>query len=74
MAIFHLSYKFKSGHPSLNAATPKEKCSVKYPDMDRALQTCFALDAIEHGETIYFAKTDIQSAFRILPLNSKCYK
>ena len=72
--IFHLSYNFKqSGLPSLNVATPKHKCSVKYPDMDWVIQTCFALEAIEENLPIFFAKTDVQSAFSILPLNPNSY-
>ena len=72
--IFHLSYEFKSGNPLLNAATPVHKCSVCYPDMDWALQTCFALDVLDDQGVIYFAKTDVQSAFRVLLLNPNCQK
>ena len=32
--IFHLSYQFKSGLGSLNSNTPKDRCSVKYRDLD----------------------------------------
>ena len=62
--------------PSLNAATPVNKCLVQYPDMDRAIETCLALDLWENqGDgTIYYSKTDVQSAFRILPLNKNSYK
>ena len=36
--IFHLSYNFKNGNKSLNYHTPKDKCSVKYNDIDSAVQ------------------------------------
>ena len=37
--IFHLSFDFKSdGLQSLNYFTPKEKCTVKYKDLDYAIQ------------------------------------
>ena len=72
--IFHLSYDFKvSGNKSINACTPKDLCLVKYNDIDSAIQNCFELCA-DGKEPIYFAKTDIQSAFRILPLSIECIK
>ena len=56
--IFHLSYHFKkSGNPSLNAVTPKNRCTVRYPDKDRALAMCLALDTIDDSCPIFFAKT-----------------
>ena len=71
--IFHLSYDFKdSGNRSVNTCTPKELYSVKYNDIDCAIQNCFA--SCKAGETIFFAKTDVQSAFRILPLCLRCIK
>ena len=37
--IFHLSYDCKrDGNKSLNYHTPKHKCSVKYKDLDYAVQ------------------------------------
>ena len=42
--IFHLSYEFKqSGNPSVNACTPRDKCSVKYHDLDDAVKKSLAL-------------------------------
>ena len=40
--IFHLSYDFngKKG-TSINVGTPKEKCSVKYNDVDQTIRICF---------------------------------
>ena len=38
--IFHLSYDCrKDGNKSVNFHTPKEKCSVKYRDLDFAIAT-----------------------------------
>ena len=70
--IFDLSYDFKeSGYKSINHYTLKEKCTVHYNDLDYALQTCFKLDLCK---TIYYSKTDIQSAFRLVPLRANCYQ
>ena len=38
--IFHLSYPRGKGK-SVNANTPKELCTVKYPDFNEAIQICF---------------------------------
>ena len=35
--IFHLSYDFSNGNPSVNACTPQERCKVKYWDQDHAI-------------------------------------
>ena len=75
--IFHLSYDFKlSGNRSINAHIPKDKCSVKYKDLDYAVRACLKLLKEEHGwpnknkKTLWFAKSDLKSAFRILGLCS----
>ena len=42
--IFHLFYQFKNdGLPSLNACTLKEKCTVRYSDLDYAVNTYLQL-------------------------------
>ena len=42
--IFHLSYDFKRDKlRSLNYYTPREKCSVKYKDLDFTIQAYFQL-------------------------------
>ena len=79
--IFHLSFNFGSesqeDEQSLNACTPKEICSVRYNDLDDAVQNCivvskFALD--ENGqETVFLGKTDLSMAFRVLPMKKGCY-
>ena len=38
--IFHLSYPQNAKKKSVNANTPKELCSVGYPDFDKAIQLC----------------------------------
>ena len=36
--IFHLSFDFDDDMKSVNHFTPKEICSVKYNDLDKAVQ------------------------------------
>ena len=73
--IFHLSYEFKSSLGSLNANTPKHKCSVKYRDLNHAIQSCIQLmKEIGENQPIFFAKSDLVSAFRILPLKIVNFK
>ena len=73
--IFHLSYNFsddmdKDG--SLNKFTPQELCTVKYNDLDCATRFCLNISGL--GTTgilpqpIYLAKSDLVSAFRMLPI------
>ena len=73
--IFHLSYDFKNGNRSVNAETPTELCSVKYRDLDHAVRNCLLLlqeaNKIASDNmiaVIYYSKTDLKSAFRILPV------
>ena len=61
--IFHLSFKFKNGNPSINECTPPEKCTVKYCDLDMAIKQCSRFNG-----RVFWAKTDVQSAFRLVPL------
>ena len=63
--IFHLSYPRGKG-TSVNANTPADKCSVKYPDFNDAIQLC-----IREGKSCKTAKSDMQSAFRNLGMK-KC--
>ena len=60
--IFHLSYpRRKSGSYSINANTPKAKCTVKYPDFSDAIKLC-----IKAGKSCGLAKSDFSAAFRNL--------
>ena len=70
--IFHLSYQFRNGNPSINQCTPAELCSVKYNDLDDVIRNCFS--SCKEEDPIFFSKTDVQSAFRILPLKIGCIK
>ena len=68
---------------SLNYFTPKEWSKVQYKDLDYAIRTCLKLGrktrnreyeaireqvAREIYSTIYFSKTDLESAFRLVPI------
>ena len=60
--IFHLSYP-KDTKLSVNSNTPKEHCSVVYPDLDDAIKIC-----MREGRGCHVARSDITSAFRHLPI------
>ena len=66
--IFHLSFP-KDGD-SVNSQTPKEICTVKYPDFSDAIKLC--LEVLEEAEeknyhrAIRIAKSDMKSAFHNL--------
>ena len=40
--IFHLSYDFHK-YKSVNSYTPDHLCTVKYQDLDHAIQTCLSM-------------------------------
>ena len=72
--IFHLSYQFKqSGNLSINEYTPEEFCTVKYNDIDQAVKASFTWQNTCTGK-VFYSKTDLESAFRILLVKRKCYK
>ena len=58
--IFHLSYPRGTGK-SVNANTPVEKSTVKYPDFNEAIQLC-----IREGWKCRLGSSDMRSAFRNL--------
>ena len=66
--IFHLSYP-RDTNISVNANTPKEKCSVNYKDFDQAIKLCQTFLECVAG------KSDLSAAFRHLPMskNSWCW-
>ena len=70
--IFHLSYNFseKKGRGSVNYYTPKEDCSVKYNDIDIAVVNSLNINK----RPLYYGKTDLSNAFRILPLSRNSWK
>ena len=78
--IFHLSYQFRrtcgkregeGGESetsiSLNEGIPKEWCSVKYKDLDHAIRNSFVWGSTR--KPVAYGKTDVTSAFRLVPLN-----
>ena len=66
--IFHLSYDFPEGHKSINFWTPEDLCKVKYNDLDHAVRNSLKLLKKGHqSRKLFYAKTDLLSAFRILP-------
>ena len=73
--IFHLSYQFGNRNCSVNEGTPKHKCSVKYRDLDHAVQNCIKLlkqanKLAQAGNraVTFFSKSDLKSAFCLLPI------
>ena len=66
--IFHLSFP-KSGTTSINSSISKEEYSLHYITIDNAIQGILSL-----GQGCYLAKTDIESAFRLIPLCPSDYE
>ena len=85
--IFHLSYEFDKTRKSedknannltsMNGCTPKELCTVRYNDLDDAIKKCILLsekaEIINGHKVIFLGKTDLSSAFRVLPLKVQCF-
>ena len=76
--IFHLSYDFdKQPNSSVNGCTPVELCSVKYNDLDAAVQSCLEISQVARevngSQVVFLGKTDLTSAFRILCMNRASY-
>ena len=70
--IFHLSYDFKQ-YKSVNYYIPQDVCTVKYNDLDHAVSNCLKPLKIKPGSFIWGGKTDLSSAFRVLPLKKGCW-
>ena len=68
--IFHLSYNFKT-HASVNAHIPHERCTVKYRDLDHAIDSCIHLIKNNPDTLIWMGVSDWKSAFRMIPLAPK---
>ena len=60
--IFHLSFP-KSGVTSINYSVSKEDFSLNYITIDTAIKGILA-----NGRGCFLAKTDVDSAFRLIPL------
>ena len=80
--IFHLSYQFKkSGNQAVNQCTLKHFCRVKYNNLDHTVENSIRLlkPSPEQGhnqgqpKVIWYGKTDVKSAFRVLPLKPTVY-
>ena len=61
--IFHLSYP-KTSPTSINANIPIEDYTLQYITIDNAIHLLLSL-----GKGAFMSKTDIQSAFRIIPIH-----
>ena len=80
--IFHLSFDFgdEEHQLSLNDHIPDHLCSVQYNDLDCVVKLCLALLQVQDNRTyqecldsqskLFFAKADLKSAFKILPILS----
>ena len=76
--IFHLSYNFGifPEDMSLNYYTPDEDCTISYRDLDYAIRASLYLRLTRNTQngtgnnefTLYYSKSDLRSAFRILPV------
>ena len=66
--IFHLSFP-KSGETSINSSISKEDFSLQYLKIDNAIQ-----GILRFGQGSFLAKTDIESAFRLVPLRPSDYE
>ena len=74
--IFHLSYNFGPSveQASFNHHTPKKYCEVKYNDLDHAVRNCLNLLKVNPNACIFYAKTDLKSAFRLVPAKPKYFR
>ena len=66
--IFHLFHPRGPWSSSVNANTPREKCSVRYPDFNKAIELC-----IKAGKYCKISKLDMKSAFRNLGLTIQIF-
>ena len=63
--IFHLSWP-KNGNSSVNFHTPRDLCTVKCNDLDKAVRLC-----MKYGKNCYMVKSYMKSAFRHLPIRKQ---
>ena len=66
--IFHLSHP-KSGTTSINSAISKDEFSLQYVTIDHAIEGIKQSD-----QGCFRAKTDIESAFRLIPIHPDDYE
>ena len=74
--IYHLSYVFENGNESINYWTPDALCSVQYNDLDHAIRNSLRVIGASPNPhcKLFYGKTDLASAFRILPLQHKFWR
>ena len=68
--IFHLSYDFgkEEAQKSFNYWTDPDLCTVQYKDLEYAVQACLrVLQQYGESQTLFYCKTDLKSAFRLVP-------
>ena len=65
--IFHLSHDFDEQFKSFNSSIAEDMRSVHYNDLDYAIKTCLKLKHKSFFEGIFLAKSDLTSAFKIVP-------
>ena len=67
--IFHLSHDFSEEQLSLNAHTPKDLATVRYKDLDHAIQVSMQLlERLGLHHCLFYGKSDLTSAFRLVPV------
>ena len=66
--IFHLSFAFGEDRPSVNECIPDEFCLVKYKDLSYVVKMSLCLMQRRGVDQVFYAKTDLTSACRILPI------
>ena len=67
--IFHLSYLRGENSRSVNANTPKNLCTVRYPDFVSAVKLC-----LREGRNCFCSKSDWKTAFRHFPIQKQFWK
>ena len=67
--IFHLSYPRGANSTSINANTPKDICTVCYPDFISAVRLC-----LKEGRNCFCSKSDWKSAFRHFPIQKHFWR
>ena len=76
--IFHLLHDFGSGEAEklINYHTPHELCTVKYKDLDHAVECCLKLleSPLASSKGVVYAKSDFSNALRILPVLIRQHK
>ena len=67
--IHNLSYSQNSDFPSVNEGIPHEACRVQYAEIQDAISLVRSA-----GRGCYMARSDIQNAFKIIPINPADYE